>query len=116
MILKTKGYLSAYNEYCEFSVEGACINIKLIIGNRKSGTGNWFLVPYLSKPLGYFKIVDREQGIGNQELVPSSLFWYVIPMFQKCKSGKGASSRWPLNYNWVYTSFWCYLFYQHVRH
>ena len=49
MLLKIKRYLSAYNEYCEVSVEGAYINIKLIIGNRESGTGNWFLVPYLSK-------------------------------------------------------------------
>ena len=53
MILKTKRYLSAYNEYCEVSVEGAYINMKLRIGNRESGTGNWFLVPYLSKHLGY---------------------------------------------------------------
>ena len=70
MILKTKRYLSAYNEYCEVSVEGAYINIKLIIGNRESGTGNWFLVPYLRKRLGCFKTVksktgDREQGTGN---------------------------------------------------
>ena len=49
MILMFIRYLSAYNEYYEVSVEGACINIKLIIGNRESGTGNWFLVPYLSK-------------------------------------------------------------------
>ena len=50
MILKTKRYLSAYtcNEYCEVSVEGAYINMKLRIGNREWGTGNWFLVPYLS--------------------------------------------------------------------
>ena len=61
MILKRKRYLSAYNEYCEVSVEGSCINIKLIIGNLESGTGNWFLVPYLSKRLGYFKIL-----IGNR--------------------------------------------------
>ena len=40
MILKIKRYLSAYNEYCEVSVEGAYINIKLIIGNQESGTGN----------------------------------------------------------------------------
>ena len=47
-------------------MEGAFINMKLIIGNRESGTGNWFLVPYLSKPrIGYFKTVDREQGTGN---------------------------------------------------
>ena len=44
--------------------------MKLIIGNRESGTGNWFLVSYLSEREGYFKIVDREQGIGNRELVP----------------------------------------------
>ena len=68
-------------------MEGACINIKLIIGNRESGTGNWFLVPYLSKRLVYFKIIEWEQGIGNRELVPYSLFWYVIPIFLKCKSG-----------------------------
>ena len=70
MILMIKRYLSAYNEYCEVSVEGAYINMKLRIGNRDSGTGNWFLVPYLSKCLGYFKNIDLEQGIGNQFLVP----------------------------------------------
>ena len=87
MKLMIKRYLSVYNEYCEVSVEGAYINMKLRIGDRKSGTGNWFLVPYLSKCLGYFKIIDREQGIGNREPVPCSLFWYVIPIFLKCKSG-----------------------------
>ena len=68
-------------------MEGAYINIKLRIGNRESGTGNWFLVPYLSKRLGYLKIIDREQGIGNREIVLCSLFWYVIPVFLKRKSG-----------------------------
>ena len=87
MVLKSYRYLSASNEYCEVNVEGAFIYMKLIIGNRESGTGNWFLVPYLSKRLGYFKTVDREQGIGNRELVPCSLFGYILPMFQKCKSG-----------------------------
>ena len=38
MILKSYRYLSAYNEYCQVNVEGAYINIKLIIGNRESGT------------------------------------------------------------------------------
>ena len=57
MLLKIKRYMSAYNEYCEVSVEGAYINIKLIIWNRKSGIGNWFLVPYLSKRVGYFKTI-----------------------------------------------------------
>ena len=68
-------------------MEGAFIDMKLIIGKRESGTGNWFLVPYLSKCLGYFKTVHREQGIGNRELVLCSLFGYILPMFQKCKSG-----------------------------
>ena len=62
MILKIKRYLSAYNEYYEVSVEGAYINMKLRIGNRES-------------------------GIGNRELIPCFLFWYVIPIFLKCKSG-----------------------------
>ena len=70
MILMIKRYLSAYNEYCEVILEGAYINIKLIIGNRESGTGNWFLVPYLRKRLEYFKTVksetgNREPGTGN---------------------------------------------------
>ena len=73
MVLKSKHYLSTSNEYCEGSVEGAFINMKLIIGNRESGTGNWFLVPYLRKRVGYIKTVDREQGIGNREPGTSSL-------------------------------------------
>ena len=78
MIIKIKRYLSAYNEYCEVCVEGAYINMKLRIGNRESGTGNWFLVPYLSKRLGYFKIIDREQAIGNQEPGTNSLFLILV--------------------------------------
>ena len=46
-------------------MEGAFINMKLIIGNRESGTGYWFLVPYLRKRVGYIKTVDREPGTGN---------------------------------------------------
>ena len=88
--------MSAYNEYCGVILEGAYINIKLINGNRESGTGNWFLVPYLRKRLKYFKTVKSETGIrepgtgnkflilvyytnvsnvqiGNKELVPGSL-------------------------------------------
>ena len=45
IILMIKSYLSAYNEYCEVSVVGAYINMKLRIGNRESGTGNRELVP-----------------------------------------------------------------------
>ena len=59
-------------------MEGAYINIKLRIGNRESGTGNWFLVPYLSKRLGYFKIIDHEQGIGNPKPETSSLFLILV--------------------------------------
>ena len=46
MLFKIKRYLSAYNAYCEVSVEGAYINIKLIIGNqdREPGTGSLFLI------------------------------------------------------------------------
>ena len=54
-------------------MEGACINIKLIIGNRESGTGNWFLATYLTKRLGYFKTVkigNRESGTAKRKLVP----------------------------------------------
>ena len=43
MILKIKRYVSAYGEYCEVSVEGAYIIIKLIIGNCE--IGNRELVP-----------------------------------------------------------------------
>ena len=86
MILKIKRFLSAYNECCEVSVEGAYINMKLRIGNRESGTGIWFLVPYLSKCLGYFKTEKSETG--NLEPETSSSSWYIILMFQKCKSGK----------------------------
>ena len=49
-------------------MEGAYSNIKLIIGNRESGTGNWFLVPYLSKRLGYFKILIWNRKSGNRFL------------------------------------------------
>ena len=76
MILKIQRYLSAYNEYCEVSVERAYNNMKLRIGNRESGTGNWFLVPYLSKRLGYFKIINREQG--NREPGTGSLFLILV--------------------------------------
>ena len=54
--------MSASNEYCEGRAEGAFIKMKLIIGNRESGTGNWFLVPYLRKRLGYFKTVKSAPG------------------------------------------------------
>ena len=57
------------------------------IGNRESGTANWFLVPFFNNRLGYFKSVNWQQGILNRELLACSLFWYIIPRFQKCKSG-----------------------------
>ena len=74
--------MSASNEYCEVNLEGAFSNMKLIIGKRESGTENWFLVPYLSKRVGYLKNVDREQEIGNRELFPRSLFGYILPKFK----------------------------------
>ena len=55
---------------------GACINIKLIIGNQESGTGNWFLVPYLKKHLGYFKTVKSETE--NREPATGSLFLILV--------------------------------------
>ena len=57
------------------------------IGNRESGTANWFLVLFLNNRLGYFKSVNWQQGILNRELLACSLFWYILPRFQKCKSG-----------------------------
>ena len=53
-------------------------NSESATGNREPGTGNWFLVPYLSKRLWYFKIIDREQGIGNREPGTSSLFLILV--------------------------------------
>ena len=76
MILKSYRYLSAYNEYCQVKVEGAYINMKLIIGNRESGTGNWFLVPYFNKRHEYFKTIKLETGIG--EPGTSSLFLILV--------------------------------------
>ena len=52
--------------------------MKLRIENRESGTGNRELVRYLSKRLGYFKIIDREQGIGNREPGTSSLSLILV--------------------------------------
>ena len=49
-------------------MEGAYIDMKVIIENRESGTGSWFLVPYLRKCLGHSKTVKSETG--NRELVP----------------------------------------------
>ena len=57
-------------------MEGAYINIKLIIGNRESVTGNWFLVPYLRKRLGYFKTVKSETG--NREPGTGNLFLILV--------------------------------------
>ena len=54
-------------------MEGAYINIKLRIGNRESGIGDWFLVPYLIKRLGCFKIL-----IGNRKSGTISLFHILV--------------------------------------
>ena len=52
MILMCYRYLSAYDEYREVNVEGGYIIREMRIENRESGTGNWFLVAYLSNFLG----------------------------------------------------------------
>ena len=108
MILKIKRYLSAYNEYCEVSVDGAYNNMKLRIGNRESGTGNWFLVPYLSIRLGYFKIIDREQGIGNREPGTRSLFFILVCNTNISKVQIGNIQPVPSSFLTIifYTSFW----------
>ena len=82
MILKINSYLSSYNEYYEVSVEGAYINMKLRIGNRESGTGNWFLVPCslfekTSRIFQNCKIGNRESGTGNRKLVPYFGIFYL---------------------------------------
>ena len=51
-------------------MEGANINIQLIIRNRESGSGNWFLVPYLRNVSDISKLLksetgNREPGRGN---------------------------------------------------
>ena len=61
-------------------MEEAQIKSNLRNGNRE-------LVTCSSKRLEYFKTIDREQAIGNRELVPCSLFGDILPMFQKCISG-----------------------------
>ena len=60
------------------SKEHNYINMKLRNGSPESGTGDWFLVPYLSKRLGYLKIINREQGIGNREPGTGSLFLILV--------------------------------------
>ena len=81
MKLKIKRYLSAYNEYCGVNVKAVNSTTKFIvgnrdIGNRESGTGNWFLVPYFIKCLEYFKTVKWETG--NRGPGSSSLFLTLV--------------------------------------
>ena len=65
------------------------------IGDRESGAGNQFLVPYLSKRLGYFKTVNREQGIGNGnlELVPFPYFGGSYRRLTSANRDEGISSQ-----------------------
>ena len=70
MLLKIKRYLSAYNEYCEVSVEGAYINIKLITRNREPGTGSLFLILVCNTNISKVQI-------GNKELVPGSFLTLI---------------------------------------
>ena len=73
-------------------MEGAYTYRKLRIGNRESGTenkeaGDKFLVPYFDKRLGFFKTENREQGIGNWELIPCSLFLVYTTYVSKVQIG-----------------------------
>ena len=72
MILKNKCYLSAYNEYCEVYLEGAYINIKLIIGtgNREPGTGSLLLICVNVWDISKLLIGNRKSGTENKFLVP----------------------------------------------
>ena len=51
-----------------------------VTGNREAGTGN-------QESGTRIQSVTWQQGILNRELLACSLFWYIIPRFQKCKSG-----------------------------
>ena len=75
--------LKSYRYFCDFNVEGAYINMKLIIGNGESGTGSLFLLCVNVSDIS--KLYNRKQRIGSRELVPCSFFSCIIPMFQKCK-------------------------------
>ena len=63
MILKSYRYLSAYNEYCQVNVEEAYIKMKMMIGNRESGTGNGFLDPFFKRTFRIF----QNYKIGNRD-------------------------------------------------
>ena len=114
MILMIKRYLSAYNEYCEVSVEGAYINMKLRIGNRESGTGSLFLIYVNVSEISKLLIGN---GIGNREPGTSSLFLILVcnTNISKVQIGNKESVPGSLLTYFVYTSFWFCLFHQHVR-
>ena len=69
-------------------MEGAYINIKLIIGNREfgnlgtDGTDSLFLISVNVWDISKLLIGNTESGTGNRELVPCSLFGYVIQCFK----------------------------------
>ena len=52
-------------------MEGAYINIKLIIGNRESGTGNWFLILVCNTNISKVQI-------GNKLPVPGSFLTIIL--------------------------------------
>ena len=70
-------------EHIEYETE----NREPGIGNREPGTGSLFLIWVNVSDISKLLIGNRESGTGNLELVPCSLFWYVIPKYLKCKSG-----------------------------
>ena len=98
-------------------MEGAYIYIKLIIGNRESGTGIWFLVPYFRKRLGYFKTKKSEKsksepGTGNQFLI---LVYYTNVSKVQIGNKEPVPGSLLTIIGFILASFF-FLFHQHVRH
>ena len=65
MILKSYGYLSAYDEYCEVNVEGAYINRNMRIENLESGTSCLFLILVYNTDVSKVQIVNKETVPGS---------------------------------------------------
>ena len=98
-------------------MEGAYINIKLIIGIRESGNGNWFLVTYLRKRLEYFKTVksdtgNLEPGTGNQFLI---LVYYTNVSKVQIGNKDPVPGSLLTIFGFILVSVF-FLFHQHVRH
>ena len=68
-------------------MEGAFINMKLIIGNRESGTGNLVPCSLFEKKCGIYQ--NCRSGTGNREPGTSCLFliWVYITNVSKVQIG-----------------------------